>query len=111
MIVKYYDYESFVKQKGEELLQNRFAISNNTYQKILKGSNTEFISLVLNNRDKFDICHVGGHGMSVLPTELYLAVYYDKLCHPDEVIFVTSDSHLADVANRYFGTDSIILLK
>ena len=46
-----------------------------------------------------------------IPSELALAIQYEKICHPDETIFVTSDKDMADIANRYFGEDSIELLK
>lgn len=108
-MIKFYDYESFIKQKGEDLLQERFAISDDTYRRILKESNISLCSTLLNNRDKFDICHSDNN--DILPKDIYLASYYEKLCHPDEVVFVTSDQKMADFANKYFGEDSIILLK
>lgn len=38
---------------------------------------------------------------------LATAVDYDKECHPDEVIFVTNDLALKNIANTVFGSDSI----
>ena len=38
---------------------------------------------------------------------LATAVNYDKACHPDEVIFVTNDLALKNIANTVFGSDSI----
>ena len=66
----------------------------------------------MTSRNKFDICYEESIGMTdEIPSELALAIQYEKMCHPDETIFVTSDKDMADIANRYFGEDSIELLK
>jgi hypothetical protein len=41
---------------------------------------------------------------------LACAIYYDCTQHPDETIFITNDSYTADVANLFFGEDSIQLV-
>jgi predicted ribonuclease YlaK len=38
---------------------------------------------------------------------LATAIDYDKNCHPDETIFVTNDLALKNIANLFFGNDSI----
>lgn len=38
---------------------------------------------------------------------LATAYYYDTIIHPDETIFVTNDLCLKNIANLYFGNDSI----
>jgi predicted ribonuclease YlaK len=38
---------------------------------------------------------------------LATAIDYDRNCHPDETIFVTNDLALKNIANLFFGTDSI----
>ena len=112
MIYKFYDYESFIKQNTKDLLKCRFAISNNTYQKVFTEDTGDFLILLMTNRNKFDICYEESIEIPEgMPVELALAIQYEKMFHPDEVIFVTSDEEVADIANRYFGEDSIELLK
>ena len=112
MIYKFYDYESFIKQNPKDLLKCRFAISNSTYQKVFSEDTGDLLFLLMTKGSKFDVCHEESidipEGMS---SELALAIQYENMCHPDEMIFVTSDKKLAEVANRYFGEDSIKLLK
>lgn len=38
---------------------------------------------------------------------LACAIAYDKTMHPDETVFVTNDLALKNIANLFFGTDSI----
>lgn len=45
------------------------------------------------------------------PQVVLNALYYDREYHPDEVVFVTVNKELAKIANKYFGEDSIRLLK
>lgn len=112
MIFKFYDYESFIKQNPKDLLKCRFAISNSTYQKVFSEDTGDLLFLLMTSRNKFDICYEESVEMTdEIPSELALAIQYEKMCHPDETIFVTSDKELAEVANRYFGEDSIELLK
>lgn len=112
MIYKFYDYESFIKQNPKDLLKCRFAISNSTYQKVFTEDAGDLLFLLMTHRNKFDICYEESTEMTdEIPSELALAIQYEKMCHPDETIFVTSDKELAEVANRYFGEDSIELLK
>ena len=112
MIYKFYDYESFIKQKSKDLLSCRFAISNSTYQKVFSEDTGDLLFLLMTSRNKFDICYEESIEMTdEIPSELALAIQYDKMCHPDETIFVTSDKEVAEIANRYFGEDSIELLK
>ena len=111
MIYKFYDYESFVKQKKENLLKQRFAISNSTYQKIFDTDNGEMLYFLLTNRNKYDICYEESIECQDIPMEVALAIQYEKMCHPDELVFITSDKKNAEIANKYLGQDSIIYLK
>ena len=112
MIYKFYDYESFIKQNPKDLLKCRFAISNATYQKVFSEDTGDLLFLLMTSRNKFDICYEESVEVTdEIPSELALAIQYEKMCHPDETIFVTSDKDMADIANRYFGEDSIELLK
>lgn len=112
MIFKFYDYESFIKQNPKDLLKCRFAISNSTYQKVFAEDTGDLLFLLMTSRNKFDICYEESLEMTdEIPSELALAIQYEKMCHPDETIFVTSDKDMAAIANRYFGEDSIELLK
>jgi predicted ribonuclease YlaK len=38
---------------------------------------------------------------------LACAIWYDKHCHPDQVVFYTNDLALKNIANLFFGDDSI----
>lgn len=42
---------------------------------------------------------------------LATALDYDCTQHPDETIFITGDKEIADIANLYFGEDSIIYVE
>lgn len=112
MIYKFYDYESFIRQKPENLLKCRFAISNGTYQKVFNEDTGDLLFLLMTSRNKFDICYEESIDIQDdVPIELALAVQYEKMCHPDELIFVTCNKETAEIANQYFGEDSIMLLK
>ena len=112
MIFKFYDYESFIKQNPKDLLECRFAISNSTYQKVFSEDTGDLLFLLMTSRNKFDICYEESVEVTdEIPSELALAIQYEKMCHPDETVFVTSDPKVAEIANRYFGEDSIELLK
>lgn len=43
--------------------------------------------------------------------DLAKAIYLDLYQRPDETIFVCENDAIADVANRYFGEDSIINIR
>ena len=43
--------------------------------------------------------------------DLAKAIYFDLYQRPDETIFVCENDAIADVANRYFGKDSIINIR
>jgi hypothetical protein len=112
MIYKFYDEESFMRQNPKDLLKCRFAISSNTYQKVLNEDTGDLLFILMTSRNKFDICHVEHIDTNEdIPVELALAIQYDNMYHPDETIFVTCNEETADIANRYFGEDSIELLK
>jgi hypothetical protein len=96
----------------KDLLKCRFAISNSTYQKVFSEDTGDLLFLLMTSRNKFDVCYEESiETTEDIPSELALAVQYEKMCHPDELIFVTSNKDTADIANRYFGEDSIVLLK
>lgn len=40
--------------------------------------------------------------------DLAKAIYYDLYQRPDETIFVCENEAIAEVANKYFGEDSIV---
>lgn len=46
-----------------------------------------------------------------IAAEISAALAYDYYEHPDETVFVTGNAELGDLANRYFGNDSIKILK
>lgn len=112
MIYKFYDYESFIKQNQRSLLDCRFAISNSTYQKVLEKDSGDLLFFLMTKRSKYDICYEESlESLNDIPTELALAIQYEKMCHPDELIFVTCNEKTAEVANKHFGEDSILILK
>lgn len=43
--------------------------------------------------------------------DLAKAIYFDLYQKPDETVFVCENKAIADVANRYFGEDSIVNIK
>lgn len=43
--------------------------------------------------------------------DLAKAIYFDLYQRPDETIFVCENDAIADLANRYFGEDSIINIR
>lgn len=43
--------------------------------------------------------------------DLAKAIYYDLYQRPDETVFVCENEAIAEVANRYFGEDSIINIR
>lgn len=45
------------------------------------------------------------------PKSVLNALYYDREYHPDEVCFATTDKEVAKIANKYFGDDSIKIIK
>ena len=112
MIYKFYDYESFIKQNPKDLLKCRFAISNSTYQRVFNEDTGDLLFLLMTSRNKFDICYEESIEITDnIPSELALAIQYENMFHPDETVFVTNDEEMAKIANRYFGEDSIELLK
>lgn len=112
MVYKFYDYESLIKQDINTLSKQRFAMSNSTYQKIFNEDTGNLLYLLMTSRNKYDICYEESiEHKKDIPMEIALAMQYEKMCHPDELIFVTSNKDYAEIANRYFGTDSIIYLK
>ena len=112
MIYKFYDYGSLIKQDPKDLLKSRFAISNGTYQRVLSEDAGDLLFLLMTSRNKFDVCYEEGlTSDGSIPIELALAVQYEMMFHPDEVEFITCDKKMAEIANRYFGEDSIRLIK
>lgn len=111
MNYRFYDYESLVKQNTDNLLKQRFAISNNTYQKVINTDTGNLLYLLMASRNKFDICYEESVQDMGIPIEVALAIQYEKMCHPDELIFVTSNKEYAKIANKYFGEDSVKYLK
>ena len=52
---------------------------------------------------------INEHGLAITDDTKILAtaIDYDRTQHPDETIFVTNDLALFNIANLFFGTDSI----
>lgn len=130
MIYKFYDTSSLLL-KGEELIKNNehFTISSVTLSELerIKTSSTKdneikykarkLINLLTDNLNNYTVWIFNksmlapiedkGFDFSADMAILATALDYDKNCHPDEVVFVTNDLLLYNIANLFFGEDSI----
>lgn len=116
----------------ENLFKDRFALSSISLQELesiktsnkgieIKQSAQKLLRLLDQNYGKYDV-HVFKNSM-LKPIEekdlfinndmkiLACALDYDSSMHPDETIFVTNDLALKNIANLFFGEDSIISVK
>lgn len=112
MFYKFYCYEALIKEDVKKLFQSRFAISANTYDRIItENANMDLLFGMMTKRNMYDVCHNLNSVKDDIPDELKIAIEYENGYHPDEVIFVTTNKEMAIVANKYFGSDSIKLMK
>lgn len=118
MSYKFYDKEA-LKKAPLEKLKHRFGVSSTDYDELImeKNLDTTLLFHLLTRMGSFDIIEVPAdynYGCTVYPgtPQIVLnALYYDREYHPDEVVFVTTDKELAKIANKYFGDDSIRVIK
>ena len=118
MYYKFYDKEA-LKKSSLDKLNYRFGISSNDYDELImeKNLDTSLLFHLLTKMGSFDIIEVPenyNYGCTIYPgtPQVVLnALYYDREYHPDEVVFVTTDKELAKIANKYFGDDSIRVIK
>lgn len=126
-MIKFYDTSSLLL-KATSLHEEPFVISSITLQELesIKSSGRKDLEtkhnarLVLNYLDTHDnyTIHIFTNSM-LQPIEemdleisndmkiLATAIDYDKFVQPDETIFVSNDIALKNIANLYFGADSI----
>lgn len=126
-MIKFYDTSSLLL-KATSLHEEPFVISSITLQELenIKSSgrkdletkhNARLVLNYLDNHDNYTI-HIFTNSM-LQPIEemdleisndmkiLATAIDYDKFVQPDETIFVSNDIALKNIANLYFGADSI----
>lgn len=118
MANRFYDKEA-LKKENLNNLKNRFGISSKTYDDLISDNNIdmELLFLLLTKTNTFDIIENNDlnydYGCKIHENtnqEILNALYYDREYYPDEVVFVTDDKNTADIANLYFGEDSIKII-
>lgn len=87
----------------------------------VKQSARLLLKLLENNTDKYEVyiyqpimvtpIQIKGFEITNDLKILATAIEYDKKCHPDETCFVTNDLGLKQIANLFFGEDSILSIK
>lgn len=95
--------------------------SSNKKTEDLKQSARMLLKLLENNSDKYEIyiyeplmatpLEIKGFEINNDLKILAAAIDYDKKRHPDETYFVTNDLALKQIANLFFGEDSILSIK
>ena len=126
-MIKFYDTSSLLL-KATSLHEEPFVISSITLQELenIKSSGRKDLEtkhnarLILNYLDTHDnyTIHIFTNSMLQPIEEMDLeisndmkilasAIDYDKFVQPDETIFVSNDIALKNIANLYFGADSI----
>lgn len=130
MDYKFYDTSSLLLA-GDTIFNTneRFAISSITLNELeniktsthkdveLKNSAHNLLKLLNEHQDLYDI-QIFKHSYITPIVErdleitndtkiLACALAYDREIHPDETIFVTNDISLKNIANLFFGRDSI----
>lgn len=75
---------------------------------LLKEHKHEYEIYIYNSKMNEEIFNLGIDVITPDMKILAVAITYDKKVHPDETIFVTNDINLQNIANLYFGEDSII---
>ena len=131
MIFKFYDTCSLL-MKATNLFDNeneKVVISSITLQELediktsakkdpdIKHAARILLNTLNNNIDKFEIQNFNtkilrpiiekGLEISNDTKILACAIEYDRVCHPDETVFITNDLALKQFANLFFGEDSI----
>ena len=102
MIYKFFDTASFQKRiKG-----NYIPVISSITAEQLKENNIEIYDFNSNMLKPFAELNLITDDIKILAC----AFDYDCCMHPDETIFVTTNSALAELANKYFGEDSIELV-
>lgn len=127
-MIKFYDTNAMLL-KMDELFEEHFAISSISLSELEKiktsagkDPNTKYsarrlLHLLDSNRGRYDV-HIFNNDMlkaiaaKALPFTddmriLATAIDYDNTCHPDDTVFVTNDLALKNIANLFFGEDSI----
>lgn len=103
MIYKFYDTKAFLSHKKEkDVITIISSISN------LMGAD-EVFQFQEEMLVPFTQKNINLKDDSLIA--LACAYAYDSSQHPDETIFVTTDPNIAEIANRFFGEDSIELLR
>ena len=131
MIFKFYDTCSLL-MKATNLFDNeneKVVISSITLQELediktsakkdpdIKHAARILLNTLNNNTNKFEVQNFNTRILRPIIEKnlevsndtkiLACAIEYDRVCHPDETIFVTNDLALKQFANLFFGEDSI----
>ena len=127
-MVKFYDTNALLL-KMESLFEEHFAISSVSLSELekiktsagkdqnIKYSARRLLHLLDIHKGSYDV-HIFNNNMltpivnKALPFNddlriLATAIDYDNTCHPDDTVFVTNDLSLKNIANLFFGEDSI----
>ena len=127
-MVKFYDTNALLL-KMESLFEEHFAISSVSLSELekiktsagkdqnIKYSARRLLHLLDIHKGSYDV-HIFNNNMltpianKALPFNddlriLATAIDYDNTCHPDDTVFVTNDLGLKNIANLFFGEDSI----
>ena len=127
-MVKFYDTNALLL-KMESLFEEYFAISSVSLSELekiktsagkdqnIKYSARRLLHLLDIHKGSYDV-HIFNNNMltpianKALPLNddlkiLATAIDYDNTCHPDDTVFVTNDLSLKNIANLFFGEDSI----
>lgn len=127
-MIQFYDTNSLLI-KMDDLFTQHFAISSISLTELeeikiatnkdidIKSSAQRLLRLLANNSDKYDV-HIFKETMMAPISSKHLpynndmrilatAIDYDNTVHPDDTIFVTNDLALRNIANLFFGEDSI----
>lgn len=128
--MKFYDTCSLLLKVDELFSEGDFAISSITLEE-LEGIKTsahkdpetkyqarKLLSHLAQHPDKYEVwifrdymlVPIKEKGFESINNDLKIlacAIDYDEKCHPDDTIFVTNDLALKNIANLFFGNDSI----
>ena len=128
--MKFYDTCSLLLKVDELFSEGDFAISSITLEE-LEGIKTsahkdpetkyqarKLLSHLAQHPDKYEVWifrdymlgPIKEKGFESINNDLKIlacAIDYDEKCHPDDTIFVTNDLALKNIANLFFGNDSI----
>lgn len=117
MTYKFFDTNSFIPLQLKDLDGFQPVISSITFQELnhFKGLQQDKIQKceIWNYEEKMLIPVLSVTGLTKITNDLKLlacAFDYDHNAHPDETIFVTNNPQLGEIANRFFGEDSIEII-